>query len=1273
MSFPRAKRFTEKPSCAPPPGSYDPKFDSKVKGLVIEKSERFTDLKPQVAGAENPNTSIKNCSSSSLPVFRTPQPPRKLRENSQRSRSQTTGLQHAGKKDSATDTEDIDTQSDDGCFNCDGKRRLRFDSMDRSFTSEKIEELSRELKECRSRCLSLEVAISQLEIDKKNLSSIQNEMTEELSKNKLSLQISQDKCCVLNNELELMKETLQAEKIKYQELKNSHDEEYRMLEESHRRLNETFNDLKQGSEKLQRDWESQVLEEKAINSDLSSKVAQKQQMILMLQGELSSLEVEFEDCKAERDKMVSEHNIEKAALLCEYSKNIEKLEKQIEQIESRHSVEKLALEEQLRNLETDCTEYKMAKTSLEAVLSAKEMEVSELIAECEIQKAEYADMKLKHDKDFKILLEQFQNLNDTFSYINRFSEECALKLKEISLKYETLIKHILQLHRNKVKELENYMDLKIEGMKRDSEKTISDLEESVLLLKKEKVDTEDKLALKTEELHRISAALAVLQDEIGQITATRDELRVSNVEQQVTIAELKDKLDSVSVEHNLCKESMATLKCSLEASEDQNRKFEVGNRNLRDSLQALGVRLLESEKDVEQLTATRDQLEAEKEELIAEVAGYKEKLITQEEELQKIEKENLRQIEQIRNELLEKIDTLKCKSVLKTQNMQSMRHDVDSFAGQLSMFTEKLHQVNEYVVQLETASQEQDANIQELQMRLQASEKALLQTQSSLELQAKSYEERISELEDALKRSEAEIDVIAEKLDHHKECAQKQIGQLMQELEENRDFSQKSAQHIVDLTALNADIQACVDNLSVQNMDLKRNVEVSGNEIMDITLQLNCALLKQSQCETELNKLKLERDEITVNLSTLKKCSEEHLKQISNLENIKIIKEKEIEAAESNIVRLQCEVASKDEAIRELKSELDEFKERYSPEKFEAAEKKFLEAENTKSQLMSQIQQLKDEISGSLSELSTNKLLLEEKSQELEKLQLTIQDMQNILNDKQHEIDCLSQEKNDLQQCKILADKELAKAEQEIKFLKLSVKKLEAETKNNIDKCKLAELENTVVELRLKLTTAEDQFNRQLQEYEERALRAERQCCQLEALVGPFRKQLESFLAERGEILRGKDETEDELRNLALKYAHLLGHQNHKQKVKYVVQLQEKNMELREEVEKLRSQARAQKATVDKLKSELTASARKKVGTTTAARQILKNRDNSPGKKPPKGKDGGDVSPARHVPVGKENSPIHTNFVRSKENGSSNMSPVATSTPKAFVDRGNNA
>lgn len=46
----------------PPPGAYDPKLDSKVKGFVIEKSERFHDNK-SVASAEcNVSVCTKNAS-----------------------------------------------------------------------------------------------------------------------------------------------------------------------------------------------------------------------------------------------------------------------------------------------------------------------------------------------------------------------------------------------------------------------------------------------------------------------------------------------------------------------------------------------------------------------------------------------------------------------------------------------------------------------------------------------------------------------------------------------------------------------------------------------------------------------------------------------------------------------------------------------------------------------------------------------------------------------------------------------------------------------------------------------------------------------------------------------------------------------------------------------------------------------------------------------------------------------------------------------------------
>ncbi|KYN07338.1 Laminin-like protein epi-1, partial [Cyphomyrmex costatus] len=64
---------------APPPGAYDPKFDSKVKGAIIEKSDRFLDNKSSSSAECNASVasvaSVKSCAT--VPIFRVPQPPLK--------------------------------------------------------------------------------------------------------------------------------------------------------------------------------------------------------------------------------------------------------------------------------------------------------------------------------------------------------------------------------------------------------------------------------------------------------------------------------------------------------------------------------------------------------------------------------------------------------------------------------------------------------------------------------------------------------------------------------------------------------------------------------------------------------------------------------------------------------------------------------------------------------------------------------------------------------------------------------------------------------------------------------------------------------------------------------------------------------------------------------------------------------------------------------------------------------------------------------------------
>lgn len=79
MSFLKAKirRFNEEITCASPPGKYDQKLDTKVKGAVIDKSKRFVHQKVDSGSTESLDSFLtkKRCPViSSTSVFRTPEP-----------------------------------------------------------------------------------------------------------------------------------------------------------------------------------------------------------------------------------------------------------------------------------------------------------------------------------------------------------------------------------------------------------------------------------------------------------------------------------------------------------------------------------------------------------------------------------------------------------------------------------------------------------------------------------------------------------------------------------------------------------------------------------------------------------------------------------------------------------------------------------------------------------------------------------------------------------------------------------------------------------------------------------------------------------------------------------------------------------------------------------------------------------------------------------------------------------------------------------------------
>jgi len=54
----------------PPPGAYDPKFENKIKGLVIEKCDRFMDTRSTCSAEWNTTIAGKNSGNISASIFR---------------------------------------------------------------------------------------------------------------------------------------------------------------------------------------------------------------------------------------------------------------------------------------------------------------------------------------------------------------------------------------------------------------------------------------------------------------------------------------------------------------------------------------------------------------------------------------------------------------------------------------------------------------------------------------------------------------------------------------------------------------------------------------------------------------------------------------------------------------------------------------------------------------------------------------------------------------------------------------------------------------------------------------------------------------------------------------------------------------------------------------------------------------------------------------------------------------------------------------------------
>ena len=82
-----------------------------------------------------------------------------------------------------------------------------------------------------------------------------------------------------------------------------------------------------------------------------------------------------------------------------------------------------------------------------------------------------------------------------------------------------------------------------------------------------------------------------------------------------------------------------------------------------------------------------------------------------------------------------------------------------------------------------------------------------------------------------------------------------------------------------------------------------------------------------------------------------------------------------------------------------------------------------------------------------------------------------------------------------------------------------------------------------------------------------------------------YREQLENYECERNALVAQKKEAQGQVEDLASKYAQLLGHQNHKQKIHHLVKLKQDNLDLRTELAKVNLELNKQKRLVARYKN----------------------------------------------------------------------------------------
>uniref|UniRef100_A0A673GLB6 Cohesin subunit SA-2-like n=1 Tax=Sinocyclocheilus rhinocerous TaxID=307959 RepID=A0A673GLB6_9TELE len=736
----------------------------------------------------------------------------------------------------------------------------------------------------------------------------------------------------------------------------------------------------------------------------------------------------------------------------------------------------------------------------------------------------------------------------------------------------------------------------------------------LLTLEEELKKLESKLLVAVREKTGLAASVASLERQLAELKKANEFLK-TKVSADITkkkinalsmeLIEAKNKLDAKDKELSFLQIStegkVKVLETDLETARATFRVLQERNKDLEDLHQGTRVQN-------EQLENEMDKLHNIIQELREEIKALQSYLDSANDEIQ-----------DLRIKLQDK-STVERRFSDSQENLSDVEKKLEKCTSELQDCQELLKVKEEELQDSQKALEEKEKEVEQHVQDLQASQTSLKELEEQMQQGAQDLEEsrsavrqqeqELARVKEILRRTEEELDqrvalmgerclVLEDERARTQEEGLRRVQELKAEissLEESRKTEKEAYEKLKEKYTHSDSLASMLERLRDEAEAERRRL---GEELEDVLEELS-ELEKQEQCSEEAIQ-HLTQNNHTLEQELKNTCSELEKKctEMQALEEAHVMTIKKLEEDHNSCLAKLGDVTTDYESTRRSLGEQKE------------------QAEAQAHQLQEEMNQLKQQLQQDQQKLISYQEMQDKQREEHAGMLLKVQtklarreeELKQAAETRSEELRSLQAEVKHER-----GERERAQAQLEREQKRQSVEGRSAEASRL--RGRVEELEDEVSELNRQVQEERDTAEHQVVEWEQerrqlcRQMEEERQdhhkqlaeaqlqsTCDAEtehwrnlyeelyAKVKPFQEQLDRFAAERNALLNEKGATQAELNKLADAYANLMGHQNQKQKIKHMVKLKEENLELKEDVFKLRAQVGKQKQELDRLKS----------------------------------------------------------------------------------------